>query len=254
MTDRPVSGPPALDVAGAPTYSTKAQLAYAAIRTRILHGEFTPGQTVEVGPVADTLGFSRMPVREAFTRLAAQGLVITLAHRSAIIAPLSQAELDDIYAARRLLEPLLARTALDDCPDHVALAAEVDALITQQAAATRSGNVRLAVEVDRSIHRALYRFSPLIRTREAVEQFADLSVRYIAHFAASKDGAKASIAEHKIMSALVRKADPDGLATEIESHISRGYVTLSALMDEPSKVGRSSSKSRDHGKTRVERK
>jgi DNA-binding GntR family transcriptional regulator len=86
-------------------------LAYAAIRERILSGALSRGARVHQEDLAMALGVSRTPVREALRRLAAEGLVEMHTNRGARVADLDRAGLRAAYEARLVIEPGAARLA-----------------------------------------------------------------------------------------------------------------------------------------------
>ncbi len=84
---------------------------YAAIVARIHRGELRPGDRVSEADVADRLGISRAPVREALSQLAYEGLIVRKPRSGSFIAELSRSDLEDIREARLLLECHAARRA-----------------------------------------------------------------------------------------------------------------------------------------------
>ncbi len=82
------------------------------IRSAILAGRLPAGETLRQEDLAERLGVSRMPVREAIRRLHAEGLVEVLPSRRVRVAPLDRAEIEDIYDMRAALEPLAVRLAV----------------------------------------------------------------------------------------------------------------------------------------------
>lgn len=81
-------------------------------RSSIVSGDLAPGQSLSLRKLADQLGVSIIPVRDALRMLEAEGLVVNPPGRSATVAPLDLDELHAIYRTRRLLEPDLARHAV----------------------------------------------------------------------------------------------------------------------------------------------
>ncbi|MFF7334993.1 FCD domain-containing protein [Streptomyces sp. NPDC008150] len=81
------------------------------IRRSILAAELRPGQEFSLREIADRLGISNIPVREALRQLESQGLVVTTPGRSATVAPLSREDLRAVYRLRRQIEPELAARA-----------------------------------------------------------------------------------------------------------------------------------------------
>jgi DNA-binding GntR family transcriptional regulator len=78
------------------------------IRRSILSGVLRPGQELSLRELADRLGVSTIPVREALRRLEGQGLLTTSSGRSSRVAPLDPEDLHGIYRLRRALEPEIA--------------------------------------------------------------------------------------------------------------------------------------------------
>ena len=82
------------------------------LRAAILSGRLPAGSTLRQEDLAERLGVSRMPVREAIRRLHAEGLVEVLPSRRVRVAPLDRAEIEDVYDMRAALEPLAVRLAV----------------------------------------------------------------------------------------------------------------------------------------------
>ncbi|MEW2354136.1 GntR family transcriptional regulator [Spirillospora sp. NPDC029432] len=86
-------------------------IAYEAVRQMILSGEAGAGSRLGEAELAETLGLSRTPVREALQRLGADGLVEVLPHRGARVARWTRQDLAEIFELRALLEPYAAARA-----------------------------------------------------------------------------------------------------------------------------------------------
>jgi len=87
------------------------QQAYDAIRDAIASGTYGPGQHLRAAEVADRLGISRTPVREALRRLSAEGLVEFFANRGAYVTHWSQSDVEEVFALRTVLEAHAAELA-----------------------------------------------------------------------------------------------------------------------------------------------
>jgi DNA-binding GntR family transcriptional regulator len=84
---------------------------YLAIRERIISGALQRGARIHQEDLAEELGVSRTPVREALRRLAAEGLVEMRTNRGARVADVGSEVMRDAYAARLVIEPGAARLA-----------------------------------------------------------------------------------------------------------------------------------------------
>lgn len=89
------------------THKTMAQAALETMRKRILDAEYPPGFQLKQEGLAQELGMSRIPIREALLMLESEGLVRMLPHRGAVVAELTFEEIDEIFSMRLLMEPCL---------------------------------------------------------------------------------------------------------------------------------------------------
>ena len=124
--------------------------AYDRIRDWILDGTLAPEEPLRDEALAEALGMSRTPVREALQRLEDDGLVVTNAARRSFVSPLSVAQARDVFPMVAALEALALRLALPHL-DSAALQAMQDAN-TRVAAALRTGNASAAMEADLELH------------------------------------------------------------------------------------------------------
>jgi DNA-binding GntR family transcriptional regulator len=124
---------------------------YSAIRDRIMDGTLERGARIHQEDLADELGVSRTPVREALRRLAAEGLVEMRTNRGARVADVGQDDMHAAYEARLVIEPGAARLAAVQAPAE-SLARMRAALIAQRRAIP---NVRRSFEANREFHLAL---------------------------------------------------------------------------------------------------
>ncbi|WP_342642659.1 GntR family transcriptional regulator [Rhodoligotrophos ferricapiens] len=99
----------------------------AQIRQRIIEGRFVAGQRLIARDLSEDLGISRGPIREAFRRLAADGLVELTPNRGATIRQLSRKQVKNLFQIRENLEGLAARLAAEhiDMGDNRRIFSEV---------------------------------------------------------------------------------------------------------------------------------
>jgi DNA-binding GntR family transcriptional regulator len=100
-----------------------AELAYRQIRDAIRRHEFHPGDRMREADLADWLGISRTPMRDALKQLETEGMLEAAPRRGLVVASLDQQQVTEIYALRTVLEGLAARLAASH-----ASRGEVDAL------------------------------------------------------------------------------------------------------------------------------
>jgi DNA-binding GntR family transcriptional regulator len=138
---------------------------YEAIRERITSGSLPRGARVHQEDLAEELGVSRTPVREALRRLAAEGLVEMRTNRGARVADVDQAGMRVSYEARAVIEPGAARLAAGQRLEEPL--ARMRAAVAAQRRSLR--NVQRSFEANREFHLALAAASG----NEFLAQFAD---------------------------------------------------------------------------------
>ncbi|MEU9337521.1 GntR family transcriptional regulator [Streptomyces sp. NPDC048290] len=201
--------------------------ACAAIRDAIVAGEIAPGTVVRDADLAQRLGLSRAPVREAFSRLVDEGLLESKPQSYTRVTPVVAAEVRDAAAVVGAMHELATRTAVPRL-----LPADLERMRAANdrfAAAVAAGDVDTALRADDALHDVLVRvsgnraaaatvarYTPLIRRLERHRfgeggncRSADLHTRLIAACAAGDPEAAVRITAD-IWHSLADLADLDG--------------------------------------------
>ncbi|MGW8379427.1 GntR family transcriptional regulator [Streptomyces sp. ODS28] len=133
-----------------------AERAYTLAKELILNGELPGGSLISEGEIAERVGVSRTPVREAFLRLQSEELLQLIPKRGAVVVPLAPGEAEDVLELRETLESAAVRRVLDGGEDAVAAAVEsLRALLREQAGPARELDVNAFTRSDREFHRAI---------------------------------------------------------------------------------------------------
>lgn len=180
-----------------------------------------PGAPLRTQALADELGTSLTPVREALARLEPTGLIVREPRRGYAVAPmLEPGELVDVLELRAVVEPYLARRACVRA-DEAALAA-LDAALERQAAAPTGPDYetyRPYLEADWEVHRLIAQASG---NAVALATFTSLSLflrRYQFFERHVVTDAEQTRAEHAAVVAAVRSGDPDAAAAAMGEHL-----------------------------------
>ena len=97
--------------AGRTTTSSQGEVAYAALRHRLIQGELEPGQRMTESQLASEIGVGKTPVREALTRLVQEGLVRSLRGHGYEVTPITLGDVQDLFNFRLIVEPAAAQLA-----------------------------------------------------------------------------------------------------------------------------------------------
>lgn len=113
-----------------------AERAYRAVLSMIVKGEVAEGSWLRETSLAEQIGVSRTPVRQALNRLAAEGAVELKPHRGAQVVSISPEEVDSLYDLRAQFEPLATKLAVPRMqPEHLEeladLAEQMEALVAE---------------------------------------------------------------------------------------------------------------------------
>lgn len=133
---------------------TTHESVYQGLRNRILFGGFLPGSAVTLRGLAEDMGVSPMPIREAVRRLIAERALDMQDNRRVLVPPMSQDKFEQIVFARKALEPELAQRAMDHIgPAEIRRIAAIDKAVDRAMAA---GDVHGYMESNFRFHFAIY--------------------------------------------------------------------------------------------------
>jgi DNA-binding GntR family transcriptional regulator len=123
------------------------------VRASVLDGSLAPGTQLTEVQLAERLGVSRGPVREAMQRLIQEGLLRAERHRGVFVMELGLDDVHDVYLARKAIEHEAARRVLDR--DRSELVATLEGIVKDMRAAEKAKKRSAMVEADLRFHEAL---------------------------------------------------------------------------------------------------
>ncbi|WP_020574518.1 GntR family transcriptional regulator [Actinopolymorpha alba] len=208
----------------------KQDWAYLRLREWILAGRLAPQQTLDQEGLATELGISRVPLRQALVRLAAEGLVVDRPHQRWMITPVSLADARDVYAGREAMEVLLGGAAVEAVTDKDL--DELVEIVEEQRWVTERGDLARFALLDRQFHSAIYGLAQMPHSLEVLERLRTLSDRYIAMYLSDLDRATTSLREHAAMIDALRARDADRMRAVTRDHVRGGITALNRLLPE----------------------
>ena len=131
--------------------ASAADRAYAYVRAEVLTRRIAANDLISEGQIADAVGVSRTPVREALLRLQAEGMVRLLPKRGALVLPVTAEEMADVLETRRLVETYAARKVVNAGSVARLVAALQGHIDDMRESAKRRDTVGY-VEADRAFH------------------------------------------------------------------------------------------------------
>lgn len=187
-------------------YKTIRELLFEHIRDLIISGKLEAGRKLVEEELAEQFNVSRTPVREALRKLEIEGLVQYQPRRGVVVAGFSRDDVDEIYAARAVLEGLAARLAAERATD--AEIAELGRRLAQMNRASEAGDFQRTARIHTRFDDVLYRIGHNRRLYNILSQFSE----YIEHcqmVSMERPGRADEIrVEHNAMYRAIAERDP----------------------------------------------
>jgi len=209
--------------------STTVDSVASALRAALQAGRWAPGTALRQEELASEFGVSRIPIREALTRLQAEGLIVVERNRGAYVPLLTPAEVAEIFDLRVLLETDALRHAV---PRHTPRS--IRHLEAVQRDLDDEADPSQWLAGDTAFHAALYAPSQRRRTIEAIATLrAAVSRFYLAHLSPSTRRDAWNHEHHALVTA-VADADADRAVATLTGHLRATAATALAAL-EPSR-------------------
>ena len=211
-------------------YLPLRDVVFNTLRQAILKGELEPGERLMEIQLAERLGVSRTPIREAIRKLELEGLVLMIPRKEAEVAKISEKSLRDVLELRRSLEELAIELACQRMTEE-----EIDELEDAQRAfrkAVDSKDVMLMAETDEKYHEIIYQGTKNSRLVQILNNLREQMYRYRLEYI--KDTAKHQIlvVEHDhILRALKDRRVSEAKAA-VREHIDNQEITVSKNIKE----------------------
>lgn len=195
------------------------------IKTQIINGSIGPGETLLESKLADELGVSRTPIREAIRLLEMEGLLETTAKKGAVVLGITQKDVEDIYAIRQLVEGLAARWAAE----HLAPAElkELQKIFELMEFYAQKHDVEEVAELDNRFHQLIYEATGskiLYLTLRNLHQYVQMARLKSLSMA---NRLPQTLAEHHaILEAFLAK-DPDAAEKALTNHVRMAHFNIS---------------------------
>ena len=203
------------DDAGGDRAGSAVDRALGSLRRMIFEGQLLPGTPVRQAAVAEHLGMSRVPVREALKLLEGDGVLVYELNVGFRVAELSPTDIGQIYLMRRLLETeLLSRMPRQHEQDMT----EFELLNRKMAAANKLGDLAEFMRLNRRFHFAMFDRCGLPLVVAKVAELWDLAAPYNAMYGSSTKIRTQVVGEHVGLINALRNGDNADLVAKMNGH------------------------------------
>ena len=226
------AGDPAADIRPLePTQATRAARAARELRSLVLAGRFQSGERLNEVAIAQALGISRGPLREAIQRLTAEGLLTAVSHRGAYVRSISADELKDLYGLRIAVESYAVRWVA--VHTDVTERAHLDDLLARTEKILDGGG-EVPYPADLDIHENIVQLAhneELLRTVRDVHAKIHLAR---ARSAYAHDRACQAFDEHRQIIEAINRRDPRAAADALEEHLQAALTNALTILHDQS--------------------
>jgi len=195
-----------------------AERVYTHVKQAVLDRRYEGGTLLSEGELAEAVGVSRTPVREALLRLEAEGLLKLYPKKGALVLPVSAQEIADVVETRLLVE-LHAAEKVAPAPPQ--LLARLEELMEEQKGHAAAGDLAAFAVADRCFHAAIVRAGGNRILAQLYDQLRDRQLRMgVATMHADPGRIAKNIAEHTEILEALRAGDTGAVLTLVERHVS----------------------------------
>lgn len=211
-------------------YLPLRDVVFNTLRQAILKGELEPGERLMEIQLADRLGVSRTPIREAIRKLELEGLVLMIPRKGAEVAKISEKSLRDVLEVRRSLEELAIELACQRMTES-----DIKELEEAQEAfreAIHSAGAMTIAETDEHYHDIIYNGTGNNRLVQILNNLREQMYRYRLEYIKDADKRQILVVEHDYILKAIRSRHVAEAKKAIREHIDNQEITVSKNIKE----------------------
>ncbi|WP_213975042.1 GntR family transcriptional regulator [Tepidanaerobacter acetatoxydans] len=198
-------------------YKPLRDLVFAAMREAILSGKLKPGERLMEVQLAEEMGVSRTPVREAIRKLELEGLVVMVPRKGAYVAGLTLKDVAEVFEIRSSLEGLAAALAADRITDEEVEA--LDNILKEISEAVAKGDIDKVIKKDGEFHQILFSASRNSRLAQMINNLKEQIDRFRVQSFSNPVRLKSVLSEHKEILDAIKQGDIENAEKLAKEHI-----------------------------------
>jgi DNA-binding GntR family transcriptional regulator len=210
-------------------YLPLRDVVFQTLRQAILRGELKPGERLMEIHLAQKLGVSRTPVREAIHKLEQEGLVVMIPRKGAIVAEITKSDLEDVLEVRMALEELAVRDACRRITKEQL--AELRRLADEFQKTLYGSDVGACAEADMKFHEAIYEATGNGRLVQILNNLREQMYRYRMEYLKDRQSHSHLVQEHEELLKYLEERDEQKALEVTERHIDRQKEYIIGILD-----------------------
>lgn len=211
-------------------YLPLRDVVFKTLRQAILKGELAPGERLLEVQLADKLGVSRTPVREAIHKLAQEGLVVLIPRKGAEVASISEKSLRDVLEVRLALETLAVSLACERITQEDLQILEQEFLAFQKS--VERDELLDITQRDEAFHDAIYNSTYNTRLVTMINNLREQMYRYRMEYIKERDKREMLVQEHLEIMNAIKAGDSEAAQEAIRRHIDNQVLTVAQIIRE----------------------
>ena len=217
-------------------YLPLRDVVFNTLRQAILKGELEPGERLMEIQLAERLGVSRTPIREAIRKLELEGLVLMIPRKGAEVAEISEKSLREVLEVRRSLEELAIELACQRItPEELTALEEAE---NRFARAVEDGEVMAIAESDENYHELIYQATANERLVQILNNLREQMYRYRLEYIKDEDRRQILVVEHEHILRAVRRRDIADAKSAVREHIDNQQLTITKNLTTAKKISK----------------
>ena len=198
-------------------YLPLRDVVFNTLRQAILRGELQPGERLMEIQLAQRLGVSRTPVREAIRKLELEGLVLMIPRRGAEVAEITRQDLEDVLEVRAALEELAVKDACEHITDE--LLQDLKKAANEFKRSLEGTDLVACAEADIHFHEIIYAATNNKRLVQMLNNLREQMYRYRMENLKDKRTYRTLVEEHDAIRRALKKHDKEKAGAAINVHI-----------------------------------
>lgn len=186
-------------------YLPLRDVVFNTLRQAILKGELKPGERLMEIALADRLGVSRTPIREALRKLELEGLVVMIPRRGAQVADITEKDLNDVLEVRIALETLAIEKACKRMNEE-----QIEKLwraAKEFQETTADGNLVRLAEADVAFHEVIYQAADNVILNQVLNNLREQIYRYRVEYLKDEEMRNQLVKEHEMLYEAIKERD-----------------------------------------------
>lgn len=213
-------------------YMPLRDVVFHTLREAILHGELKSGERLMEIKLANRLGVSRTPIREAIRMLELEGLVIMVPRKGAQVAQITEKDLKDVLEVRMGLEELAVKFACERItPEQMSKLEQAAREFETQVYSVEQEDITALAEADVKFHELIYQATGNQRLVQLINNLREQMYRYRIEYLKDVKIRESLIEEHNAICQALKNRDAQSAYRYTFVHISRQQDTIMKMMN-----------------------